>query len=114
MTQGFLQIATIVCAALTLFFVIKAYITRRMVKKAVDLKQRETLWVQSQLERAIALISESADENEILIGLQILSVLDISLTRLEVLPRLTELTRNSNARIAKQAEVTIATLSRSQ
>jgi hypothetical protein len=62
-----------------------------------------------QLRRALRQVI-SEEEEEILAGLQTLSVLNDPL-RLKALPRLVELTNSENRRIAKQARATIERIS---
>jgi hypothetical protein len=73
-------------------------------------EQIKDVWIETQLERALALI-ESSNEDEILAGLQILSVMDKPEIQVKAFRRLYELTKHPQPNISRQAEVTIEMIS---
>lgn len=126
MIEEFLKLTSLIFVGLALYLLIGAIYTRREVKKNIAAERKKTVapiggdahtqeqtkavWIQTQLERALALI-ESSDENEILAGLQILSVMNEPTIHVQAFHRLFELTTHDDPRVAKQAEVTIERIS---
>lgn len=79
-------------------------------KRKVREKQQELDSIYHELLRAVDLLY-SLKENEVIVGLQILSTMNAPEIRLKALPKVTELTRDENPRIAEQAQLTIEKLS---
>lgn len=73
-------------------------------------KRKEVSEAMRQLERALAQL-ETGTEDQILAGLQTLSVLNNPALRVKAIGRLTELAQSDNPLIARQAGVTIKRLS---
>lgn len=70
-------------------------------------KQKKLQWAVEQMERAIDQIN-SHDQDVIIAGLQTLSMLNVPDLRLRALPRLKELTQNSNELIARHAQANMS------
>lgn len=70
-------------------------------------KQKKLQWAVEQMERAIDQIN-SHDQDIIIAGLQTLSMLNVPDLRLRALPRLKELTQNSNELIARHAQANMS------
>jgi hypothetical protein len=107
--ETLLNFASLIATAASLVLLISALIARHRVKKMISLKRQQAAWVQSQLDRALALV-ESGNDDEILLGLQILSALDFSRTRLKALPRLFDLIQSGTPRVSRQARSVVKTL----
>lgn len=88
-----------------IYYVLNTY---RAYREAIA-NQRKIQWAVVQMERAIDQINTSNDD-VIMAGLQTLSILNVPNLRLRALPRLKELTNNSNENIAKHAEANLKKL----
>jgi hypothetical protein len=125
MIEKILLYTSLVLLLLALYLFTEAIFTRRRVRKSVEAikesmaankprrltpEQIKDVWIQAELERALALI-ESSDEDEILAGLQILSVMDKPEIQIQAFQRVYELTKHPQPNVARQAEATIEKIS---
>ena len=94
--------ANILTLAFLCFSVLILYLAFR-ARKQVILQQARIDWVFHQSRRALQLIA-SKDPNEVLTGLQILSVFDIPSIRIKAFPQLMELRQSSNSQVAQLAK----------
>jgi hypothetical protein len=125
MIEKLLEYTSLVLLLVAIYLFVEAAFTRRLVKKSITAvadsvaainarrltpEQVKDVWIETQLERALALI-ESSNEDEILAGLQILSVMDKPEIQVKAFRRLYELTKHPQPNISRQAEVTIEMIS---
>src|SRR6185369_16316890 len=80
--------------------------TFRAYREAMS-KQKKLQWAVEQMERAIDQIN-SHDQDVIIAGLQTLSMLNVPDLRLRALPKLKELTQDSNELIARHAQANMS------
>ncbi|MDT7777866.1 MAG: hypothetical protein QOC99_378 [Acidobacteriota bacterium] len=107
MEKTIIYVLSVIVMILTVGVSYAAYrIHRETQSKREDIK-----WIIQQLQNALTQIN-SNNEDEILTGLQVLSVMNEPDIRLTALPRLFALTKSSNKTISYQAEVTIDKISR--
>lgn len=91
-------IATFILLALSIYLSVSILRLRRAAKS----KYEEVHWIKLQLERALRQL-ESAEEDQILVGLQTLSVLNDPLIRIRAQHRLAELSKSPNPVVARQS-----------
>jgi hypothetical protein len=102
----FIYSATVLVLCLGAFLIYMIFRERRKVRE----KRDEITSIHRELKRAVELL-DSPNENEVIVGLQILSTLNDPESRLKALPRVTELTHSGNPHVVEQARLTIEKLS---
>lgn len=105
MTYILLYLGGTIILFIGIYYVLNTF---RAYKEAIA-NQRKIQWAVVQMERAIDQINTTNDD-VIIAGLQTLSMLNVPNLRLRALPRLKELTHNSNENIARHAEANLKKL----
>lgn len=102
MTYMLLYIGGTIILFIGIYYVLNTF---SAYKEAMS-NQRKVQWAVEQMERAIDQINSNNDD-VIIAGLQTLSMLNLPNLRLRALPRIKELTHNSNEIIARHAEANL-------
>jgi hypothetical protein len=101
-----MELAFVIATFLLLALSIYLSVSILRLRTAAKAKYEEVHWIKLQLERALRQL-ESADEDQILVGLQTLSVLNDPSIRIRAQHRLEELSKSPNPVVAKQSQVLI-------
>ena len=104
--EQFVYAATVFILCLGAVLTYMIFRERRKVRE----KQQEITSIHQELKRAVQLL-DSPNENQIIVGLQILSTMNDPDIRLKALPKVTELTHSDNPHVVEQARLTIEKLS---